>query len=297
MPDFKPVTLGDKEWIQPLLDMSGFQSEEYNFSFIYIWREVFDYQAARHGDRLLLKAGGKRPSYLFPAGSGDPVPAIEALKEDAQANGASLRFHTVLAEQVKLLETLYPGQFTFSPLTDFFDYIYDAQSLITLQGKKLHSKRNHINRFKEMNPDWTYEAITPENMPEVIAMSEEWCRVNECHSTQTGHDEACAVHRALTDFFSLGMDGGLVRTGGRVVAFSMGERLNADTYLVHIEKAFSEVQGAYTIINQEFAARHCEGYLYINREDDSGQPGLRKAKLSYRPVFQVEKYAAKYLAD
>lgn len=295
VPEFRSIVLADKQWIQPLFDMSGFRSEEYNFGFCYIWRDVFHYQAARLGDRLLLKAEGekRKPSYAFPPGSGDPVPAIEAMMRDAQAAGYPFTFHIVLEEERKLLEVLYPDKFEFRALTDYFDYVYDAESLITLRGKKLHSKRNHVNRFKQSYPDWAYEEITPENMPEVIKMSEEWCIINECHATQTGHDEACAVHRALTDFFSLDMDGGLIRTGGKVVAFSIGERLTADTYLVHIEKAFSEYQGSYTIINQEFAARNCEGYLYIDREDDSGQPGLRKAKLSYRPAFMVEKYAAR----
>ena len=108
-------------------------------------------------------------------------------------------------------------------------------------------------------------------------------------------DEACAVRSALDHYISLGLDGGLIRAGGRIVAFSMGERISSDTYLVHIEKAFSDVQGAYAIINQKFAERHCGDVLYINREDDSGQEGLRKAKLSYRPVFMAEKYSARLI--
>jgi len=299
MTEYKSITLADREWMQPLIDMSGFQSEEYNFNFCYIWKDSFDYRVARLGDRMLLGAYHyKTPSFLYPPGSGDAAPAIRAMMEDAKAGGYTLSFHTVLAEQVKELEMLFPGAFDFVPLTDYFDYVYDAQSLITLRGKKLHSKRNHINRFKEDNPDWSYEIITPENMPEVIEMSEDWCRVNECQSTRSGRQEACAVHIALRDFFSLrGMQGGLIRAGGKIAAFSAGERLNHDTYLVHIEKAYSEIQGSYAIINQEFAARNCGDCLYINREDDSGQLGLRKAKLSYRPVFQVEKYAARLKAE
>jgi len=293
MPEFQEITLGDRQWMQPLFDMSGCQSEEYSFGFSYIWAEALGYRAARMGDYLLIKSVGNRHSYLYPPGSGDIAPVIEALIEDAEKNGNEFIFHVVLAEQMKQLETLFPGRFVFSPLTDYFDYVYDAQSLITLSGKKLHSKRNHINRFKQENPGWAYEPITPGNMPEIMAMSEEWRQLHEDTTTITGQQEATVVSRALTDFFALGMDGGAIRAGGRIVAFSVGERLNADTYLVHIEKAFSDIQGAYAAINQEFAAHNCEGYLYINREDDSGQPGLRKAKLSYRPVFQVEKYAAR----
>jgi len=295
MPEFKKLTLADRLWMEPLLRMSDFRSEEYNFNFCYIWRDIFQYQVARHGDFLLLKSCRRTPTYLYPPGSGDVKAAIDILIEDARQKDHPFLFHTVLAEQKALLEVLYPGGFQFMELGDYFDYVYDAQSLITLAGKKLHSKRNHIHRFEENNPGWSYEGIAPENMPEVIAMSEEWCRLNDCKGDKNMRDEACAVHNALQDYFSLGMDGGLIRADGRVVAFSMGERLNSDTYLVHIEKAFGEIQGAYAIINREFAARNCQDFLYINREDDSGEEGLRKAKLSYRPVFLVEKYAAKLL--
>lgn len=295
MLEFKEITMADKPWMQQLFAMSNFNSEEYNFTFAYIWRKVFRYTAARMGDFLIIKSSRDThpPSYLFPAGSGDIAPVLKALKEDAAANEAELVFHTVLAPSVKLLETMYPEQFVFLPLNDYFDYVYDAQSLITLTGKKLHSKRNHINRFRQNYPDWKYEAFTLENLPEVILMNEEWNRINGQDADRSMIDESMSVREAIREFFSLGMDGGLIRAKGKVVAFSMGDRLNSDTYLVHIEKAYSDIQGAYAAINQEFAARHCDEYLYINREDDSGEEGLRKAKLSYHPVFLVEKYGAK----
>lgn len=298
MPEFQKLTLADREWVDPLLRMADLRSEEYNFTFCYIWRDIFRYRITRHQDFILLKSvRGETPSYLFPAGSGDVREAVEVLRRDAAEEGYPLLFHTVLEEQKKQLEVLYPEGFEFRALTDYFDYVYDAQSLITLAGKKLHSKRNHINRFKENNPDWTLEPITPENMPEVIRMSDAWCIENNCTKDKSLRDESCAVAYALQDYFSLGMDGALIRAEGGVVAFSMGERLNSDTYLVHIEKAFGGIQGAYAVINQEFAARYCQDYLYINREDDSGQEGLRKAKLSYRPVFQVGKYAARAVSS
>lgn len=188
---------------------------------------------------------------------------------------------------------MFPGKFDYWPIPKYDDYIYDAKSLITLAGKKLHAKRNHINKFKSLYPDWSYEDITPQNMPEVILMSAEWRRINETAGDKSLRDESRAMDVALCEFFNLGLSGGLIRAEGRVVAFSMGDRLNRDTWLVHIEKAFSDVPGAYAVINQQFAERHCESYLYINREDDSGDEGLRKAKLSYYPAMRTEKYAAR----
>lgn len=299
MLEFRDIELSDRHWIEPLLRMSDFRSEEYSFTFCYIWRKIFNYKVAHMNDYFLLKSerGTHPPSYLYPAGSGDVVPVIEALMEDARRNGAGFLFHAVLEEQVKLLETLYPNRFHFMPLDDYFDYVYDAQSLITLAGKKLHAKRNHINRFIEDNPDWVYEPITPENLPEVLLMNDSWVKRHDDEElTKSFMDESNSVREAIHDFMALGMDGGIIRAGGRIVAFSMGDRLSSDTYLVHIEKACYDVQGAYAIINREFARHNCSDYLYINREDDSGQEGLRKAKLSYRPVFMVKKYAAKLLS-
>ena len=298
MIEFKEVTFADKNWIQPLLDMSSFQSEEYSFSFTYLWRNVFWYRAARLNEYLILKSvrSDRPPSYLYPPGSGDITPIIEALREDAARDGMPLVFHTVLAEQKAFLEMMYPGQFEFLDLPDYYDYVYEAESLITLAGKKLHSKRNHINRFIAENPDWSFELITPENLHEVVAMSAEWIAEREREDDSTTLlQETQSVSAAIHDFFDLQLDGGLIRIGGKVVAFSMGDRLTHDTYLVHIEKAYGHIQGAYAIINQQFAKHFCADYKYINREDASGQPGLIKAKRSYRPVFLVEKYAAKYI--
>jgi Uncharacterized conserved protein len=296
MLQFKEISLSDKQWIRSLLEMSDFRSEEYNFTFMYIWRHVFHYRAAQMNQHLILKAAwaGRPPSYLYPAGCGDVAPIIEAIRADAASAGTPLVFHTVLTEQKTLLETLYPGQFSFMSVDDYFDYVYDAQSLITLSGKKLHAKRNHINRFKAENPDWTYEAITGANLPEVLQMSDDWLKRHMEDATRSLEQESLSVYAAIRDFCALGMDGGLLRVNGRIVAFSMGDRLNSDTYLVHIEKAYSDIHGAYAMINQQFAEHNCQGYRYINREDDSGQEGLRKAKQSYRPAFLVEKFGARW---
>jgi len=292
---FQDIRLSDRPWADKLFRMGNNNSEEYNFSFSYIWKEVFAYKAARMNDYVIIGSfkPGHPPAYLFPAGSGDVVPVLEALKNTADEMGDPLVFYCVLAPHKKLLEALYPGRFVFMELTDYYDYVYSAESLITLSGKKLHSKRNHINRFKEYYPDWSFEPITPKDLPEVMEMNEKWHKENEIYRDRTFDDEVMSVDNAMHDFFALGMDGGLLRAGGKVVAFSMGEPLNTDTYLVHIEKALTEVPGAYSMINQQFASHYCVDFLYINREDDSGNEGLRKAKRSYRPLFMVEKYAAK----
>ena len=293
MLELRDITLGDKAWMQPLFEKSSFRSEEYNFTFNYMWREILSFRVMEMDGFLIQKSDNDRPCYLFPPGGGKNIkPVVEAMIEDAKDCGHGFLFYTVLAEQKALLEALFPDKFDYWPIPKYDDYIYEAQKLITLSGKKLHSKRNHINRFMTTYPDWSYEEITPLNMPEVIAMSQEWCKRNSCNSKSL-QNECSALHSALDDYFSLGLDGGIIRVGGQVVAFSMGDRLTHDTYLVHVEKAYTEIHGSYAIINQQFAKHNCADYTYINREDDSGDEGLRKAKLSYYPCMRTEKYAAR----
>ena len=289
---FKDITLDDRAWMEPIFRKANLYSEEFSFTFTYIWRNAFGFKVARYKDYMIIRWEGKnRPaSYLFPVGEGDLSEVIDALLAECERKECDLRFNVALPEQLHQLEELYGDRMESHPINDYWDYIYDAQSLITLAGKKLHAKRNHINRFKENNPDWSYEKITEENLPEVIDMCDEWFRLHD-EETKNLMDEAKAVQAAIKDYFALKLEGGAIRSGGRIIAFSMGDRLNDDTYLVHFEKAYADIQGAYAIINQEFVTHNCQEYQYINREDDSGEPGLRKAKESYRPAMMAQKHA------
>ena len=296
MLQFTPITINDREHMSRLLQAGHRGSLEYNFTSNFIWRNIYHLEKAEYQGFLVVRsvAGGKA-SYIFPSGEGDVGPVIEALLKESEQRGEQLVFNTVLAADQEMLERLYPGKFCFEAQRDSFDYVYSAESLRTLTGKKLSAKRNHINRFIENNPDWTYETITPANFDEVKAMSKEWCRIAGCVEDESLFEESCAVEQAFKHYEELGLRGGLVRAGGRVVAFAIGEPLNEETYVVHIEKAFYDIQGAYQIINREFARANTEGYLYVNREDDTGDEGLRKAKLSYVPAFLVEKSVAQWV--
>ena len=181
--------------------------------------------------------------------------------------------------------------------SDSFDYIYSIDKLADLKGKKMHAKRNHINRFNENYPDWMFEPLTPDNRDLCRAMAAEWRsrraeEVTEYEKHQYA-DESVAIHRALDEMEELGIEGGLIRAGGRIVAFALGSRLSIDGYDIHFEKAFDDVQGAYSAINREMARYVRTKYpdvKWINREDDLGLEGLRKAKLSYYPDLLLEKF-------
>ncbi len=296
MIEFKMVELSDKSWMDPLLFKGNMRGCEHNFVNTFIWAETYQEFVAQVDNYLVVRVGhpGKY-RFLYPAGSGDIRPVIERMKAFADAEGCPFMMMGVTPENKAELDVAFPGRFAYTEMRDNFDYLYLAESLATLAGKKLHAKRNHINRFVENNPDWSFEPITLENIAECRLMSEEWCRLNGCAGDRDLAAEACAVRQSFNHFFAMELEGGLIRAGGRVIAFTMGDRLSADTYDVHIEKAFGEIQGAYPIINREFAryirAKYPE-IIYLNREEDMGVEGLRHAKLSYDPVMMVEKHLA-----
>ncbi len=194
------------------------------------------------------------------------------------------------------LEELFPNTFAFSYNRDYSDYIYLVEDLMYLKGKKFHGKRNHINQFLKNN-EFTYEPMTPENIPECREMNEKWKEQNDSGDSRSLETELRAVDMAFRYFEKFGFVGGLIRIRGEVAAFTIGERLNSDTFVSHIEKAYHDIQGLYPMINQQFALNCMEGYKYVNREEDMGVEGLRKAKLSYNPVIILEKNEAVLISE
>lgn len=293
MLSFRNVELTDREWITQRLQQSNFKSCDYSFVNNYIWGTANHIRFADvNGFYCLISGEGGAAGYTYPAGSGDIKPVIEALMADAAQRGAPFRLRGISEENVKLMQTLFPDQFEYSANRDDSDYIYSVERLTSLAGKKLHSKRNHIARFAD-NPDWVYEDITAQNISECWDMNQAWCKLYSCIEDESLNHEACAVKRAFKHFFELGLKGGMLRVGGKVVAYTMGEPLSTDTYVMHIEKAFPEVQGAYPMINKQFLLYNCQDFTYVNREEDLGDDGLRKAKTSYYPDILLEKYTAK----
>lgn len=287
MLEFRKAKIEDKEKIENLLIPSGRPSLEYNFTTIFLWQELYENEFAIENEMLFIRSGKERKSYLFPCGFGDIDAAIDKLTD------VPLNFHSLNKKQVEYLKKRYPDRFKFKENRDMQDYVYSAESLMSLTGKKLSSKRNHINRFISENPDWRYEKISKENLTEVRKMHEKWCELSDFDAKSGLLEETIAVKRAFDYFDELNLEGGLIRVKDEIVAFSIGDRLNESTFLVHIEKAYSHINGAYQIINREFVRNNCADYEFINREEDTGDEGLRKAKLSYKPILLIEKYNAK----
>ena len=290
MNSFKTPEISDKVWVDEILKGYNAPSLEYSFSTIFLWADVLNTKIKKHKSCLITRYG--KNVYLFPAGESteDMKSAISWLLENS---AEPVIFGGVGEKEKDFLEKNFEGRFSFSENRNMGDYIYTVEQLSELKGKKLSSKRNHINRFLENNPDWVYEKITKENISEVSKMHDEWEEIADAKSNKGLLEEGTVVKKALKYFDELGFSGGLLRAKGKVVAFSLGDELNSDTFLVHIEKAFYDIQGAYPMINKQFVINNCMDYKFINREEDTGDEGLRKAKLSYNPYEILKKYTTK----
>ena len=295
MLEFHNITIRDKEWVDELLSYSDFRGSEYCFQNNYTWAPQFNIKIARHNDFYIARTGnGESIRFLFPAGKGDIEELVCGLLKYMSTINIPLLFTSVNEKVKDMLETILPGRFSFHEVSSHFDYIYEAPSLIGLSGKKLHSKRNHINNFLREYSDWNLELITPENIKECEELNREWGILNNCDEFPQSSKaaEQISVRRGLASFFELGLIGGILRVNGKAEAFTYGSRINSDTFIINVEKALPSCRGAYSMINREFANLACREVRYINREDDAGDLGLRKAKLSYRPALFEKKYTA-----
>lgn len=286
---WKMIALSDKELIEGFYRQEKLRNCEATFANNYLWAPHYEIRYAVVEGMLVFLSDEASFSVSFPVGAGDLRKTVDMLLAYFSEKGKPFKMHLVSPAQFEKLEALYPGRFQVAYDRDLADYVYESERLLTLSGKKLHAKRNHINKFKETYPDWQYESITEENTGECLEMAQAWRVLNGCDEDENKHAEFCVTLNALKLRRELGLKGGLLRADGRVVAFTLGEAVGDDTFVVHIEKAYADVQGAYPMINQQFVAHEGAAYRYINREEDTGAEGLRKAKLSYYPDRMLEK--------
>ena len=272
---------------------------EYSFVNLSIWGR--QRAAFLDGFLVLQSQFDRRCVYPFPLGTGDILPVLEAIMQDARQRGIPCCFTGLREGDCRLLEQHFPGDFRIQPDRNSFDYLYAIDDLADLKGRKYQKKRNHLNRFRENHPNWRTEPICSANLPVVRELAAQWYasrKQTDPHGSFVL--EQIALERALNCLETLALDGLLLWDGNMPLAFTLGSRLSADTYDVHFEKAREDVDGAYTAINQQFAFHIREKHpeiRFLDREEDMGLEGLRKAKLSYCPVKLVEKYWARLWED
>lgn len=308
---FKDVTTADKAAIQRFTLWGERQNCDLSFANLISWRFLYNTQFAIVDDYLVFRFyQGHHLAYMIPvakprqADDGtymkvEPcdecsISVIKAIRDDSIAMGHPFLMLGVCNYTRDLIESRMPGVFDIKSDRDHADYIYTREKLVNLSGKKLQSKRNHINRFKSLYPDYRYKELTPELIPQCIELEKQWRKVSKDDTDADAPDEGLSeelrsMTRAFNRWDELGLIGGTIWVDGRLVAFTFGCPINQNTFDVCVEKADVSYDGAFTIINQEFVRHLPEQYFYINREEDMGNEGLRRAKLSYKPDILLEK--------
>lgn len=289
MLEFKVPQIEDRQWIEPLLRMSDYNGCGYSFGNMFSWSEYYKVSVAREGDTLFIKSGDDSDfSFAYPAGKFEIKQVFDVVLEYFRSKNVQFSMYGITSEQKAEIEKVFPGKFEFESDRAYFDYIYSSEKLATLSGKKYHGKRNHISKFNRLY-EWRYERITAENIDDCRKMADKWFELMEKTKKEL-EPEKSALKLAFDNFEALDYVGGMIKIGDETAAFTIGERLNSNTFCTHFEKALLHFEGAYTAINNEFAKNELSSYEYVNREEDIGLEGLRKAKLSYYPEILLEKY-------
>ena len=284
MIDFQKIDLSKRDLYNQYLMHCGDRGCEYSLVNLHMWGRQ---RVAFINDYLAIFSQFERSSvYPFPIGRGDVKPVLDALIQDARERGLQCRLTSLTPEDCATLEELYPGQFCFHPDRDSSNYVYFIDNLADLPGRKFQKKRNHLNRFRQNHPDCEFFPIDGQWMPGIERLITSWYKARYNDDPHEYHMEQTALRRAFDHWEELGLEGLVMVEHGNVLAMAIGSRLSDNTFDIHFEKALEEVDGAYAAINQAFASYLREKYpqlRYLNREDDLGIPGLRKAKLSYYP--------------
>lgn len=287
MLNFKKIEISDVEIFREFQKKSNEISCENAFVNLFVWQKLYNNMFAVENGSLFIKSEEDGiETFRLPLG-GDMEKGLKAIFE--YHKGEAPEFWNPVGESFHRLPQWFSEKYDFHENRDAFDYIYRQSDLSQLVGKKYHSKRNHISAFSKKH-SWEYERITLENLEDVIECCLCWYKENESRRDRYMDCEKEGILEVLKNMEKLYVLGGAIRVDGKIVAFTLGSQINENVFDIHFEKALSDFSEAYTVINREFAARELGDYKYINREDDLGLEGLRKAKLSYKPEILLKKY-------
>ena len=281
--NFQTLTLDQRPLLQAMLRAISPRTSELNFTNLFIWRRHFDTRWCIEGETLLLAFAGpdpSRPRALEPVGPGARLGMAEALVEHLSHWGSEtprlVRLGAALATE------LSGAGWRVEETRDHHDYVYAQSDLAGLVGKKYNAKRNHLNRIRREHR-FVSRPYTADDEKACLELAERWCDVRACSEDMSLGGEWEAVRDLIEHREELELSGWVIELEEGIRAFSFADALNDDTAVVHVEKADPELPELYTLINQQFAEKGLNQFTWINREQDLGEVGLRRAKESYRP--------------
>lgn len=290
--DFKAPVIDDKILFDKIMSNADSNSFSKSFGSYFLWAENHKTKICFDDNILYIKYDKENPVYEMPKGAKTDKQlerSVSALLEYHSQHHKNIKFKftRLLKDEAEKLENLFPDKFEITPERNDFEYIYSVQDLAQLKGKKYHSKRGHIKKFSKNN-EWIYASLNISEKESYIKFFKSWF----AEKPGANPNEMVAIEKALRHYGGLELHGAVVSVGGETVACAIGEKVNNETFVVHFEKALGKFADAYAVINNELCKQIQNKYKFINREEDLGIPGLRKAKLSYHPQFFVEKYSA-----
>lgn len=294
MLEFKDFTIEDKELFDKYLLPYRFETSTYTFTTLLVWRKACEIQYTIYKDAMILKRMGHDGTTTFMQPLGyrkedlrDIIGELQTYKAEHHMDYLLKDVEEPFADE---LREVFGEEFTIEEDRDNFDYVYDRDRLVSLSGKILHKKKNHYNYFVKNN-EYRDFRITEDNIELIVEAAKSWCKRHSCKGYLLY--ELRSIIELLHNLDRLNLIGMAVSVNDRIVAFTIGERVSDDTAIIHVEKADSEVRGAYNYVNRTFAEKHLEGIKWVNREEDMGIEGLRHAKMSYEPARFAKKYMIK----
>jgi hypothetical protein len=290
--EFKTTEISDIPIIKGFFAEQSYRTCDFSLGTTMIWREYFGLKYAVTDGMLCFcvnsadTCGG---CFTLPFGGGDFKAAMASIESYCRERGAPFRFCSVPEEGLALIRDIYGERVTADAPRDWYDYLYEYDSLATFAGKKLSGQRNHVNRFRRLYPDAEFHEMTPDALPAVKEFCREYFALHPSADPMQLAEEK-ALPELLDHMEEFGCFGGFITIGGRIAAISVGE-ISGDTMFDHVEKALTEYHGAYQMMVSSFARHFArDGVRYINREEDLGVEGLRTSKLSYKPCKLLKKY-------
>ncbi|MDZ7759791.1 MAG: phosphatidylglycerol lysyltransferase domain-containing protein [Desulfovermiculus sp.] len=284
---FHPLSLERQTEYKRRLNQCPQISSDYSFVNIWAWRDIYDLEWAWTDSLVFIRQNSPQVQYWAPVGpwqDQDLATVFDLLP-------AALNLTRIPSQLAELLIEQLPARADLHPAPEHFDYVYDVQELIDLRGNRFHKKKNLLNQFKR-SYDFTYIPLTVDAVEKALTLQTEWCLWRDCEDSTTLEAENRAILNTFDDWTQLeDVFGGGLLVEGNMVAYTVAEPLDAETVVIHFEKGCPDHKGAYQAINQMFLAHSASHFTYVNREQDLGDPGLRKAKESYNPVAYIQKYS------
>jgi hypothetical protein len=289
-PNFREIRIEDAAIFNKYFQKHPPLISEYTFTNLFMFRNYYQFTWTLWSGYLCILAHrpANEPFFLPPVGDNSIRECIINCIKHLRSKGFPGEVRRIPEE---IINKHFKDAQEFDVLFDRnnSDYVYLSDDLIRLPGNRYHRKKNQINQFKKKYT-FQYQPLTPELVQQCLALENHWCDLKHCDQVPSLSGEEQAIYEALTNMQSLNFTGGTIFINGKIEAFSLGERLNEDTAVIHVEKANPAFEGLYQTLSQMFTQQACSCFTFINREQDLGEGGLQQAKLSYHPHHFVNKY-------